>query len=205
MSWSYDFVAAAVSIGRWKDWVMTVLPYLEGPRVLELGHGPGHLQVALRGKGISTVGLDASRQMGQQARQRILKQSQYPQLTCGYAQNLPFTDHFFDQVVATFPTEYLYASATLTGIHRVLKTGGTLVVLPVAWITGRSILDRGTAALFRVTRQAPDFTTQPGWESDWLEPFIQAGFHTRAELHTRKSWSVFIIFARKVRENSILA
>ena len=61
-AWTYDFVAASVSIGRWRGWVLTALPYLEGPRVLELGHGPGHLQLALFESGLAPLGLDASRQ-----------------------------------------------------------------------------------------------------------------------------------------------
>lgn len=197
MAWSYDIVAALVSWGRWKDWVMTVLPYLKGPRVLELGHGPGHLQVALHRKGISAFGLDASRQMGQQAKRRIFRQDYGAYLSCGYAQNLPFPKSVFDQIVATFPTEYIYAAETLSEIHRVLKSGGTLVVLPAAWITGKGPLDRGAATLFRVTGQAPELAFHPGWESAWLEPFNRAGFQTKVEMIHQKSWSLVIITARK--------
>ena len=42
-AWTYDLVADIVSLGQWKDWVRTALPYLDGC-VLELGYGPGHLQ-----------------------------------------------------------------------------------------------------------------------------------------------------------------
>lgn len=42
-AWAYDFVATSVSVGMWDEWVFSVLPALEGPIVLELGHGPGHL------------------------------------------------------------------------------------------------------------------------------------------------------------------
>ncbi|MEW6241946.1 MAG: class I SAM-dependent methyltransferase, partial [Chloroflexota bacterium] len=43
-AWVYDFVAAVVSLGRWNEWIMTVMPLIEGTRILELGHGPGPLQ-----------------------------------------------------------------------------------------------------------------------------------------------------------------
>ena len=43
-AFAYDLVAASVSLGRWKDWVLSVVPFIEGNRVLEIGHGPGHLQ-----------------------------------------------------------------------------------------------------------------------------------------------------------------
>ena len=38
MAWSYDFVAAVVSLGRWHEWVMTVLPYLPVGKVCGFSH-----------------------------------------------------------------------------------------------------------------------------------------------------------------------
>ncbi|HBX70776.1 MAG TPA: hypothetical protein DEH25_15700 [Chloroflexi bacterium] len=195
LAWSYDWVAALVSWGRWQDWVMSVLPYLEGPRVLETGHGPGHLQVALNQKGIATFGTDASRQMSRQARKRLTKHAIEPKLARGMAQKLPFPAANFDQVVATFPSEYISAPETLAEIYRTLKPGGTLVVLPAAQITGKRLSDRGTAALFRVTGQASE------WDQRWLEPFSRAGFEPRVEMITHKSWSVVIILAEKSIQN----
>lgn len=191
MSWSYDLVAWIVSWGRWKDWVMMTCPYLKGPYILELGHGPGHLQVALHGKSIYLFGIDASQQMGRQAKQRISKSGNYHQLACGYAQKLPFLDSSFDQIVSTFPTDYIYAQETLEEIHRTLKVGGKLVVLPTAWITGKRLIDRGTANLFRVTGKAS------AWDPKWLVPFQKAGFQPEVEMITRKSWSLVIILAHK--------
>ena len=156
MSWSYDSVAWIVSGGRWKEWGLTVLPYLNGTCVLEIGHGPGHLQVALHKKEISTFGIDASQQMGSQAYRRISKHDYIPQLNHAYAQAIPVRDKSFDQIVATFPTVYIYDGKTLAETYRVLKDGGTFVVLPAAWITGKGLTDRALAQLFRVTGQAPE-------------------------------------------------
>lgn len=197
LAWSYDLVAWVVSWGRWHDWVKSVLPFLKGPLVLELGHGPGHLQVTLNIKGISALGMDASRQMGQQASRHLIRENFTPLLICGYAQYLPFPEKSFDQIVATFPTEYIYAQETLSEIYRCLKIGGNLVVLPTAWITGKRLIDRGTAALFRFTGQAPELPSHPGWESQWLEPFRKAGFQTEVEMIHQNSWSVVILFACK--------
>jgi len=143
LAWSYDLVTTIVSWGRWQKWVECVLPYLDGPTVLELGHGPGHLQVALHQKGIVILGLDLSRQMGRQAYQRLADNQFASRLVRGYAQSLPFAEMNFYQVVATFPTEYIYAEKTLAEVYRTLKPGGTLVVLPVAWITGKRISGKG--------------------------------------------------------------
>ncbi len=113
MSWSYDLVAAVVSLGRWKDWVKRALPLLAGPRVLELGFGPGHMQGLLLSAGLSPFGLDESRQMARQAQKRLLRQRQNPRLARGLAQHLPFASGTFNSVVATFPTLYIVDPQTL--------------------------------------------------------------------------------------------
>ena len=51
-AWTYDFVAAVVSIGRWNDWTRTLTPFVQGTEILEIGPGPGHLQRLLRDKGL---------------------------------------------------------------------------------------------------------------------------------------------------------
>ena len=129
--------------------------------------------------------------MGQLAKRRISRQGHTPCLVRGYAQNHPFPDGYFDQIVATFPTEYIYTQETLKETYRTLKPRGTLVVLPTAWITGERLIDRSTAALFRVTGQAPD------WDPQWLEPFTKAGLQPEVEMITRKSWALVIILAHK--------
>jgi ubiquinone/menaquinone biosynthesis C-methylase UbiE len=191
MAWSYDLVAALVSAGRWKDWVFSVLPYVEGERVLEIGHGPGHLQAALIQKGITTFGLDASPQMGRLAAGRLRRIGLTPRLVRGYTQTLPFPENTFDQIVSTFPAEFIAAPETLAECYRTLKPGGEFLVLPAAWITGQSLLDRGLAALFRVTNQAPE------WDPRWTEPFSGAGFQVQVTWITQKSWKLVVLRARK--------
>jgi len=190
-AWSYDLVAATVSLGMWKRWVYSALPYLPGPRVLELGHGPGHLQAALAHREVFAAGLDESRQMGRQARAR-LRRLGYPQrLLNGYAQRLPFTANTFHQVAATFPSDYIVQPDTLAEIRRVLLPGGELVVLPFAWHTGQGALHRLAAGLFRITGEAPD------WDQAFVEPFRRAGFQTRLEWHTLPNSRLVILRARK--------
>ena len=44
LAFAYDAVAVLVSFGQWVEWTKATLPFIEGTRLLELGHGPGHLQ-----------------------------------------------------------------------------------------------------------------------------------------------------------------
>jgi ubiquinone/menaquinone biosynthesis C-methylase UbiE len=176
-AFAYDGVAAIVSIGLWRKWVLSVLPDLPGPRVLEVGHGPGHLQIALKKAGVTAYGLDESRQMGYVARRRLLRQGHSPALARGLAQSMPFPNETFDQVVATFPSEYITDPHTLGEIYRVLKPGGSAILLPIAWITGRRLFERAAAWLFRFTGQA----ALDWWEDRLFVPVQQARFTTQVD------------------------
>jgi len=194
-AWTYDLVAATVSLGRWKDWVQSALPYLDG-RILEIGFGPGHLQLSLHARGLPAFGLDESRQMARRASRLLRKIGCLPKLSRGLAQNLPFTKNSFNSVVATFPSEYIFDPHTLTEIRRVLMPGGKLVVIPTAWITGRRLHERLAAWLFRVTGQAPAIAASlPGMNS----LFTYNGFEVRHELVEFPGSRVLVIIATKPR------
>ncbi len=175
-AWSYDWVAWVVSLGLWQKWVLSVVPYLEGPRTLEIGFGPGHLQVALSRKGITHFGLDESVQMGRTAQRRLIRLGFHPNLIRGDALAMPFAECSFHQVVMTFPSEYILDPASLAEIHRVLYDGGTAIMLPLAWITGRKPLERTVAWINRITGEAAD------WNEKSLDPLRKAGFMVSWEL-----------------------
>ena len=194
-AWTYDFVAAVVSLGQWKDWVLTAPPYIEGRCVLELGHGPGHLQLVLNERGIQVFGLDKSKYMGRQASRRLREKGFALRLSRGCAQFLPFPKTAFDTLVATFPAEYILDPRSLDEAHRVLVPGGRLVVLPLAWITGKHVLERLMAWLFRVTGEV---TGAPGeLPAAVKDRFTRAGFEVRKETVRLRSSTVLVIVATK--------
>ena len=184
-------MAAAVSLGKWREWVSTVVPEIPGPNVLELGHGPGHLQDELGCLGIKHVGIDESVQMGAFARKRLKKSLCTARLARAHAQSLPFPDGHFHQVAATFPSEYILDPKTLSEAYRVLLPGGKLVILPAAWITGKGALERTAAWLFKVTEQAPT------WDDDKLAPLSKTGFYLNLKKIVNPSWSLLITIAEK--------
>jgi len=241
-AFTYDLVAAVVSLNRWKDWVLNVIPFIEGVRVLEIGYGPGHLQrslltlrhvaprpigqshsqdTALRhGSGqvrnLVAVGIDESAQMGQLAKRNLRRRgffhsqtnsSQQPDsprssaytqasLTRGIAQQLPFPNESFDTIVATFPAKYIFDPATLAEVWRTLVPGGRFIILPGAIITGRSLLERFMAWIFRVTGETPPNLPEILHERS-REPFAKAGFHVETHEIAVKSSLVFIVLATK--------
>ena len=67
-AFTYDAVAWLVSLGQWQAWGRTALDRVRGLRVLEIGHGPGHLLIALARSGRRPIGIDLSPQMIRLAR-----------------------------------------------------------------------------------------------------------------------------------------
>jgi ubiquinone/menaquinone biosynthesis C-methylase UbiE len=193
-AWTYDLVAAVVSLGRWKEWVGTALPYLSG-QVLEIGFGPGHLQASLIEKNISTFGLDESPQMVRQATKRLRNKGVSYHLIRGYAQNLPFPGETFNNVVATFPAEYIFDPQTLNEIRRVLLPGGQLVIIPTAWITGAGSLERLAAWVFRVSGEAPGYPNLMA--ANVKARFVNSGFVATSEIVEKRGSQVLVIVAKK--------
>ena len=198
-AWAYDWVAALVSVRRWNSWVFSVLPYLENSIVLELGCGPGHLQLALAQKGNQPFGMDASPQMASLAAKRLSRFSFPANIALGMAQHLPYPNHYFDKIVATFPSEYIIEQQTLEQAWRVLKEPGELIILPAAWITGEKWWDKLAAWVSRVTGQAPNFDPEKDVDKSIIpiSSLCEIGFQVRSEIIYLDSSNVILIRAVK--------
>ncbi len=160
LAWTYDLVAWLASSGHWEEWQRVALPRLPAGRLLELGHGPGHLLVQIAGQGGTAIGLDPSRQMSRQAARRLHRSGHAVRLVRARAGELPFAAGAFDGVVSTFPSEYIIEAGVVTSISRVLRPGGTLVVVPSAQVTGRNPLERVMALVYRAIAP-PDAALPP--------------------------------------------
>lgn len=153
-AWTYDTVAALVSAGQWRAWALAALPYARGS-VLELGSGTGNLQRVLAGRADLPIalGLDASPQMIALARAKIERSGAVARLVRGDARALPFPSASFDTLIATFPSEYIAADATLNEARRVLRPGGRIVIILAAQFTGTGLYQSLVGLLYRITLQ----------------------------------------------------
>ena len=195
LAFTYDLVAATVSFGHWNEWTRTVLPFIEGTRILEIGHGPGHVQRLLLDRGLVAAGLDESAQMGRLAKRRLRGARLPVRLTRGLAQFLPFPAETFDSLVSTFPSEYIFDERTLTEAYRVLKAGGRFVVLPAGWPKNPML-----GWLYRITGESPA-ETREGVKQKWSQPFVRAGFETKARILEVQSGTLIILLAQKLDKN----
>ena len=155
MAFTYDTVAWLVSFGQWAAWRRLALQYLQSGPVLELAYGTGGLFVDMSTAQLRPIGIDISPYMARLASRRLHRQSLPAPLCRAEAQHLPFPDDHFSNIVATFPTNYIFEPETVAEIHRLLKTepAGRLVIVLEGQLRGpwpiRPLIDW----LYRVTDQ----------------------------------------------------
>jgi ubiquinone/menaquinone biosynthesis C-methylase UbiE len=187
-AFTYDLVAATVSLGHWKDWVYSILPFIEGADVLELGHGPGHLQRILLDRGLAAAAIDESAPMGILAKRRL---GNSYKLTRALAQKIPFASGSFDSVISTFPSEYIFDTQTLSEAHRALRNRGRFIVLLAAWPNNPLL-----AWLFKVTGESPSDAYE-SIKSKTKEAFVQADFRSEIQIVEVKSDNLLFVIAQK--------
>ena len=162
-----------------------------GPRVLEVGHGPGHLLIALAQSGRRPIGIDLSPQMIHLAQQNIRRAGVHaPQVQCR-VQALPFRSGEFDSVVAAFPSDYIADWAALCEVQRVTTDRGRLIVVFGAQLIGREPSQLLIEWLYRLTgqRAAPI--------DDEESIFDRVGMPARIETEVVGASTVTLIVAEK--------
>jgi ubiquinone/menaquinone biosynthesis C-methylase UbiE len=138
----YRFASTIPFAGQWRTWQRLVLPRLQGHDVLELGCGLGDLLADMLEAGYNCRAVEHSPAMVAAARDTLHKRKVggSTNVIQGSAQSLPFSDETFDNVVSTFPSEYIYDRDTISEIKRVLRSGGRVIIiesanlLPVGYI-----------------------------------------------------------------------
>jgi ubiquinone/menaquinone biosynthesis C-methylase UbiE len=191
LAFTYDAVAWLVSLGQWQAWGRTALARVRGPRVLEIGHGPGHLLIALARSGRQPIGIDLSPQMIRLARRNIRQAGvNVPQVQCR-VQALPFRSGEFDSVVSTFPSDYIADLATLREVQRVTNERGRLIVVFGAQLIGREPSKLLIEWLYRLTGQ------REVKFDDEESIFDQVGMPARIETETIGASTVTLVVAEK--------
>ncbi len=142
-AFTYDFVAHLVSGGDWVAWTYAAVPFLRGPRVLELAFGTGNLHLALAQKPFVLFGLDLSAYMIEITRRKFARAGRIAHLVRGGAQAIPLRANYFDEVVVTFPASFILATETQDEIARVLKRDGQLI-----WVDGARVKPQDAKSRF---------------------------------------------------------
>jgi ubiquinone/menaquinone biosynthesis C-methylase UbiE len=196
----YDLISSTVSLGRWREWTFQTIPYITGPVILEVGHGPGHLLRELAERGIPVFGVDESRQMVRIASKntRYLHvenpESKPVVLTRARAEYLPFSSSVFDSIVATFPTNFILNQDALRNMHRILKYQGRVVILLNARFVRNGLSKWPLEKLDRIIPKSPLDNS----EESYRVPFEKAGFQVAFKNETINSASLYFLIAKKL-------
>ena len=145
LAWAYDFVAWLVSFGQWSQWRLDAADYLQPGNVLEIGFGTGALLIELAARGYAVTGLEFSWEMQRVTGGKLEREGIFVKRVRARAQAMPFPSAHFDNVIVTFPSNYILQEDTLKEIHRLLKKEGRLIVAGLTvrfksgirqWLTG---------------------------------------------------------------------
>lgn len=118
--------------GQWRVWQRLTLERLRGVDTLEVGCGIGTLLADMAQAGYHCQAIDRSPQMVAATRRELRRRGVSPQVASvqqASVQALPFAAASFDNVVSTFPTDYIVDPEALREMRRVLRPDGRLIVV----------------------------------------------------------------------------
>jgi len=168
MSPSYDEQAAAYD--RWyatplgqmvdqveKEVLFSLLPQVQGRRLLEVGCGTGNISLALARRGAQVAGLDRSLPMLTQAQAKSRREGLAITWIKGLASPLPFSDGSFEGVMSILALDFVAdREGALQEMIRVLHPGGFLAVAMLnrfsSWTLKRVFRDWLKPTLWRKVR-----------------------------------------------------
>ena len=137
---AYDFMNRAMTLGIDRIWRSRAVRLLrEEPHddILDIATGTGDLAIklALELDPVSVTGVDLSEGMVEIGRRKVEKEGLQDVVTLGMGDCLllPFTDGAFDAVTCAYGVRnFADLAAGYREMHRVLRTGGTAVILELS-------------------------------------------------------------------------
>jgi len=132
----YDGLNRVISFGidiKWRKKVVEIVGKTNPKSILDIATGTGDLAINLANtKANKITGLDISEGMLDVGRKKIndLQLTNTIEMVLGDSENIPFEDNTFDAITVAFGVRnFENLEKGLSEIYRVLKTGGTFVVL----------------------------------------------------------------------------
>lgn len=136
ISGNYDGLNRVISFGidiKWRKRVVSIVSQNKPSKILDIATGTGDLAINMATTGAKEIiGLDISPGMLEVGKKKIedKKLGNIIKMVVGDSENLPFEDNTFDAITVAFGVRnFEDLKKGLAEIYRVLKPGGTFVVL----------------------------------------------------------------------------
>jgi demethylmenaquinone methyltransferase/2-methoxy-6-polyprenyl-1,4-benzoquinol methylase len=167
---TYDRYARLLSLGqdpRWRAFLVSRIP-ADALRVLDVATGTAAvaIELARAEPGRTVVGVDQSAEMLAAGRERVARAGLTPrvELREGRAESLPVQDGEFDALTFTYLLRYVDdPAATLRGLARAVRPGGTVAMLEFA--VPRGVWRPLWELYVRVGLPLAGAGVSPGWRS----------------------------------------
>src|SRR6201989_2178111 len=192
---TYDRWGTVLSFGqdpRWRRFLVSRIDAEPTDTVLDVATGTAAVALELvRQKDCFVVGIDQSAEMLEEGRRRVAlaAATRKVRLQEGDARSLPFEDGQFDALTFTYLLRYVDDPlATLRGLARVVKPGGTIAMLEFGLPRG---VWRPLWELYvRVGLPAAGRAISPGWHEvgDFLGPSIREFYARHPEQELLELW-----------------
>lgn len=125
---TYDRLNRVMTLGLDRHWRKRAVKGLHG-NVLDVACGTGDMMVCLMERGCTVTGVDLSKEMLEVAKLKV----KGAEFMVADAEHLPFADNTFDAVTCAFGVRnFVHLEQGLNEMLRVLKPGGTMVILELA-------------------------------------------------------------------------
>jgi len=124
----------------WKRWLKVAIPHIQGHRVLEVSFGTGYLLLQYAAQ-FETYGIDYNEKFVTMLQKKLIQEGISADIRQGNVELLPYEDEFFDSIVNTMAfTGYPDGQKAMSEMHRVLKTGGKLIMVDIGYPFNRNRL-----------------------------------------------------------------
>ncbi len=182
---------------------------LKGQKVLDLGTGTGVLPRNLYPYGAEFIGTDISENQLTEAQKLSETNGMHIKYILSSAEDIDFSDNYFDVVTACQCFMYFDKSIVLPKIHRILKDNGHFCILFMAWLPYESEIAGKSEEL--VLKYNPSWTgghmkryalNTPAW-ADGLFDVENAITYTVDVPFTRETWHGRIVACRGIGASSL--